>query len=213
MVEINKKELVSKNIYLVKHFAFKYYIKGFNLNYSDLVSSAMSGLLEAIDSYNPQSGLKFSLTAINSIKFKILNEIKRTSSITEEDVLQVKKYTLDYLSYFREINSRDNKNYIDNLINVDESFKNKCLIIYTAYLRELLIESKNSISFNELLVFFHEGLKNLSDLEQKVMYMYYTEEFNYSQINSLLNLSESNIFFIHTLALAKLKEYLSNISD
>lgn len=211
MIGLNKKEIVSRNIYLIKHFASKYYVDDFNIDYNTLVLAGMSGLLESIDNYNVKAGLKFSLFASNNIKFKILDEIKRTSSLTQEDVLQVKKYALDYLlNFYNSTDNNQNETNLKHSYNIDKKFKNKCLIVYTAYLNDFLLDSIN-INANELLEIFDTGIKKLSNLEQQVLYMYYTEEFDYLQIRHLLDIPEDNIFFIHTIALAKLKEYLSSV--
>lgn len=209
----NKKELVFKHLYLVRHFASKYYIADFNINYADLITSGTSGLIEAIDDYNPKLGTKLSSVASPCIKFKILNEMKRTSALDREDVLHVRKYLLDYLDNFRKYNAGDSSSRISEFININENFKNKCKLVYTAYLNELFICFENSIAINRLVDIFNKGLKGLSDMEQKVLYMYYTEEFNYSQIALILEVSEMHIFFIHTLALAKLEEYFLNATQ
>ena len=212
MIDTNKKELILKNIHLIKHFASKYYVDDFGINYEVLTTSGLNGLLEAIESYNPKSGVKLSTLASNSIKFKILDEIRKTSSFTKEDIAQVSSYGVNYLSNFRDSNDSSDENYKNDLINIDTNFKNKCLIVYSAYLKEYLLDSK-LLSTNDMLTIFDSGVKNLSALEQKILYMYYTESFNYFQIKSLLDISESNIFFIHTLALAKLREYFLSVLD
>ena len=209
MVELNKKELILKNIYLIKHFASKFYIDDFNINYESLINTGMNGLLEAIEDFNPHAGLKFSSVATNIVKFKILDEIKRASSFTKEDVLQVQSYTTEYLNAFRSYNATDDNNEITNLINIDNRFKNKCLIIYTAYLDDFLSDL-TIVNTNESLNILDSGIKQLSNLEKKVLYLYYTEEFNYSQIKFLLDVPEENLFFIHTIALAKLREIILN---
>ena len=89
MIDTNKKELILKNIHLIKHFASKYYVDDFGINYEVLTTSGLNGLLEAIESYNPKSGVKLSTLASNSIKFKILDEIRKSSSFTKEDITQV----------------------------------------------------------------------------------------------------------------------------
>lgn len=212
MIDTNKKELILKNIHLIKHFASKYYIDDFGINYEALTTGGLNGLLEAIESFNPKSGVKLSTLASNSIKFKILDEIRKSSSFTKEDIIQVSNYGVDYLYNFRTFNENGDENSKNDLIHIDTNFKNKCLIVYSAYLKEYLLDSK-LLSTNDMLTIFDSGVKNLSALEQKILYMYYTESFNYFQIKSLLDISESNIFFIHTLSLAKLREYFLSVLD
>lgn len=212
MIDINKKNLIAKNAYLVRHFASKYYVDDFGINYETLVISGFDGLLEAVGSYNSKSGVKLSTLSSNLIKFKILDAIRKASSFTKEDITQVLNYGEAYLINFRSSSGNNAENFNYDLINIDTNFKNKCLVVYSAYLKEYLFNSK-LLSVNDMMLFFDLSINKLCSLEQKILYMYYTEGFNYFQIKSLLDIPEDNIFFIHTLALAKLREYFLSISD
>ena len=210
MIQANKKELILKNIYIIKHFASKYYIDDFNISYDTLLSSGMNGLLNAVDDYNIKSGIKFSLFASNNIKSQILNEIRRTSALTRGDVLQVKKYCEENLEQFYKINADDTSEYFKRLDSTDiihPPLKSKCLLVYTAYLDDFLLDLEN-VNLSKLVNTLNAGIKKLSHLEQLILYLYYKEELTYSQVEQVLNISECSIFGIHTIALTKLRELL-----
>mgnify|MGYP001596616578 CR=1 FL=1 len=214
MVQANKKELILKNIPIIKHFASKYYIDDFNISYDTLLSSGMNGLLNAVDEYNIKSGVKFSLFASNNIKFQILKEIRRTSALSRGDVLQVEKYCEENLDKFYRINSDDASEYLKKLNPagvIQPQLKNKCLLVYTAYLDDFLLKSEY-VNLNELINVLNDGTKKLSYLEQLILYLYYKEELTYYQIEQVLNIPECSIFGIHTIALSKLRKLLKENS-
>lgn len=214
MVQSNKKELVLRSIPIIKHFASKYYIDDFNISYDTLLSTGMNGLLNAVDKYNTKSGVKFSLFASNNIKRQMIDEIKRISSLDNEGILQVKKYCEDNLNNFYKINSDNTSEYmnkLDSMYAIQPQLKNKCLLVYTAYLDDFLFDSKE-VNLNELIAVLNSEIKKLSHLEQLILYLYYKEELTYYQVKQVLNISECSIFYIHTIALSKLRELIKDSS-
>ena len=213
-MQSNKKELVLRSIPIIKHFASKYYIDDFNISYDTLLSTGMNGLLNVVDEYNNKSGVKFSLFASNSIKYQMLDEIKRISSLSKEDILQVKKHCEDNLDTFYKINSDNASEYINELdfmYAIQPQLKNKCLLVFTAYLDDFLFDSKE-VNLNELIAVLNSEIKKLSHLEQLILYLYYKEELTYYQVKQVLNISECSIFCIHTIALSKLRELIKDSS-
>lgn len=55
-----------------------------------------------------------------------------------------------------------------------------------------------------------EAIESLKEKEKLVVSLYYVEELNMGQIAQILNVSEPRISQIHSSAIRKLKEYMSN---
>lgn len=203
----DKKELILENISIVKHFASKFYIDGFDINYDSLLSRGINGLLNCVDEFNSKSGIKFSSFASIGIKLAILDEIRRTSSFNEDDILQVKDYCDELLISFYNNPSNDKDNILN--INSDNSsysdIKNKCLLSFTAYLDDFLFDLK-PVALNTLILDLNKEISStLSYLEKLVLYLFYKEELNYSQISIVLNISNDLIFNIHSIGISKIR--------
>ena len=204
MLSLDKKELILRNISMVKHFVSKFYVDDFGLNYDLLLSQGMAGLLNCVDEYNSKNGIKFQTFASNKIKLEILNEIRRTSSFTMDDVLVVKKYCSNMLTNFYTGTSNNNINLNSNN---DISIKNKCLLAFTAFLDEFLIDSTN-VQLGDLINDLAKDIDTLSKLEKSVLYLFYKEELNYNQISIVLDISTNHIFYIHAIGLSKIREFI-----
>lgn len=215
MLNSDKKELILKNIPMVKHFASKFYIDDFNIDYNSLFLRGTKGLLNCVDEFNSSSGVKFLSVASNNVKLEILDEIRRMSSFTTDDILQVKNYCKEVL-YYTFCNNSTNNDEDDFNINFDTShynnIKNKCLLSFTAYLDDFLFDSKQ-ISLNTLILDLNKNIDTLSHLEKLVLYLFYKEELNYYQISSVLNVSSDLIFNIHVIGLSKIRELIKIITN
>ena len=209
MISLDKKELILNNISIVKHFTSKFYIDDFSLDYDLLMSKGITALFNCVDEYNERNGIKFSTFASNRIKLEILNEIRRTSSFSQDDVLYIKNFCDEFLSNFYK-NYSDNEHsdsYTKNFI-LDKKLKNKCLLAYTAFLDDFLFDSED-ISIHDLINNSNEYFNLLSRLEKYVLYLFYKEELNYNQISVVLNISTNHIFLIHTIGLSKIREFIN----
>ena len=200
----NKKELVVNNIYLVKHFASKYYIDGLDIRYEDLLADGITGLIEAAEVYNPNNGTSFTSLASNNIKFYILNKIRRTSSLlTREDVLQVMRQLEDIFQDY--MNNSSDLLKENNLELLNDELMNKSLLICTAYL-DIFFDIHKDILISNVYKELHFLLEGLSHLEQLVLSLFYVKELTYSNIKQVLGLSEKHIYCIHIVALLKIRK-------
>lgn len=199
----NKKELVVNNIYLVKHFASKYYIDGLDIRYEDLLSSGVTGLINAAEFYNINSEINFLHLASNNIKFSILNKLRIASSLTREDVLQVMRQLEDIFQDYM----NDNLDLLkeNNLELLNDELMNTSLLICTAYL-DIFFDIHKDVLISDVYKEMHFLLEGLSYLEQLVLSLFYVKELTYSNIKQVLGLSEKHICCIHIVALLKIRK-------
>ena len=76
---------------------------------------------------------------------------------------------------------------------------------YTYLLQETVAAKKDDI-FNKL--FAEDILKYLNKTEQQIVYLYYWEGYNQTEISNILKLTHSNVRQIHSRAIKKLKKWL-----
>ena len=88
-----REELIKKNIPLVKYIASKIIIgKNKYVEYEDLISYGMIGLMDAINKYDNTKGMKFSTYAAIRINGSIIDEIRKTSPISKRAIDKLNRY-------------------------------------------------------------------------------------------------------------------------
>ena len=89
----NKEQIVEKYIPLVKYLASRVMIgKTKYLEYEDLVSYGIVGLLDAINKYKPDKGMKFSSYATLRIKGSMIDEIRKNRPISKGAMDKLARY-------------------------------------------------------------------------------------------------------------------------
>ncbi|MDU4598944.1 MAG: sigma-70 family RNA polymerase sigma factor, partial [Clostridium sporogenes] len=79
-----KEEIVKKYIPLVKYIASRVIIgKTKYIEYEDLVSYGMIGLMDALNKFDESKGMKFSTYASIRIKGSMIDELRRNSPISK----------------------------------------------------------------------------------------------------------------------------------
>ena len=79
---ISKEELINQNMPLVKSIASKYYTNKIGMEFEDLVSYGVMGLLDASDKFDEEKGVKFSTYASIRITSYIIDEIRKQSPVS-----------------------------------------------------------------------------------------------------------------------------------
>ncbi len=114
---INKEELINENMPIVKSIASKYYTNKIGMEYEDLVSYGVMGLLDASDKFDEGKGVKFSTYASIRITSYIIDEIRKQSTISRGCLSKVKSYKncVEHLQhkYLRQPTLDEISNYMD----------------------------------------------------------------------------------------------------
>lgn len=77
-----KNELVTHNLRLVVYIAKKFDVTGAGIE--DLISIGTIGLIKAVDTFNPQKGIKLATYASRCIENEILMHLRKTSNLKTE---------------------------------------------------------------------------------------------------------------------------------
>lgn len=198
----------------------------------DLYSYGIIGLIEAIERFSPQHGVKFETFATLRIRGQIIDtlrksnwlpkEIKRSIGELEEaseqlaaaglpindenimEIMGIDKAKLDKIMRYA---SQNNLIYLDNFISGENEDR---------YLENV---PDNQLAPLEMIInkqTAHElakSIKKLTDKEQTVLSLYYYEELTLKEIAIILNLSEARISQIHTKIIQRLRGFMSQYKE
>ena len=199
---------------------------GNNVEYDDLVGYGIFGLIDAIDKFDYDKGVKFETYASLRIRGAILDQIRKMDWIPR--TLRQKQKKID--STYQTLEARNGKlpsdeevaNELNITISELENWQNQTkvasLISLDEYLEqgsEIRVENNNSsISFSqpdqlvekkEMREILLKTLESLTEKEKKVIILYYYEELTLKEISVILEVSESRISQLHTKALQKMR--------
>lgn len=201
---------------------------GYTVEYDDLVSYGVFGLIDAIDKFDYDKGIKFETYASLRIRGSILDQIRKMDWIPRS-VRQKQKQIENALAKLEKekgINVKD-KDIAEELgISVDEyrSWESMANISNIASLDEFMeqgtegtvkefrnttyLEPEEVVDRDEKKRMLMEALELLTEKEKKVVLLYYYEELTLKEVASVLEVSESRISQLHSKALEKMKKHL-----
>lgn len=204
---------------------------GYNVEYDDLVGYGTFGLIDAIDKYDFDKGVKFETYASLRIRGAILDQVRRMDWLPRTVRQKQKKMDAAYQKLESESGrfATDEELAAELEISVDElsqwqaQTKAAGVVSLDEYLEQ---GSENGIvgtvesedfagpekqmeqkTMKEVLV---QSLESLTEKEKKVILLYYYEELTLKEISEVLEVSESRISQLHTKAIQKLRLRLGN---
>ena len=201
---------------------------GYNVEYEDLVSYGIFGLIDAIDKYDAKKEVKFETYASLRIRGAILDQIRKMDWIPRT-IRQKQKKIETAIKEIEDSNGRcaTEEEIAGNLgISMEEyaEWQSRMKITNVVSLNEYMeqgsevpnekVSSKHFsapeavVEENELKETLKDALNLLTEKERKVVLLYYYEELTLKEISNILEVSESRISQLHTRALQKMKDKL-----
>ena len=201
---------------------------GYNVEYEDLVSYGIFGLIDAIDKYDYTKAVKFETYASLRIRGAILDQIRKMDWIPR--TIRQRQKQID--AVMRQIESTKGRVATDEEIAVGlgitgeeySEWQSKMKITSVVSLNEFLeqgsevpntptgsrhfIMPEEAVEQDELKVMLMESLKLLTEKERRVIELYYYEELTLKEISHVLEVTESRVSQLHTKALQKMKSKL-----
>lgn len=198
---------------------------GYNVEYEDLVSYGIFGLIDAIDKFDSLKEVKFETYASLRIRGAILDQIRKMDWIPR--TIRQKQKKID--AVIREIETQSGRPAADEEIAKalgisDEEYtewQSQMKITGVISLNEYLeqrseIPSDRNVSRHfdsperameqsELAEVLRDSLSLLTEKERRVIELYYYEELTLKEISHVLEVTESRISQLHTKALQKMK--------
>ena len=200
---------------------------GYNVEYDDLVSYGIFGLIDAIDKFDCLKDVKFETYASLRIRGAILDQIRKMDWIPR--TIRQKQKRID--AAIKEIEAQYGRSATDEEIAkrlgiTDDEYldwQSQMKITNVVSLNEFLEQgsevsneagSTRSSTFDspeeilereELKKMPAQALEILTEKERKVVLLYYYEDLTLKEISNILEVSESRISQLHTRALQKMR--------
>lgn len=203
---------------------------GYNVEYEDLVSYGIFGLIDAIDKFDSMKAVKFETYASLRIRGAILDQIRKMDWIprtirqkqkkidsamkeieqdtgrmaTDEEIAKKLGITDDdYLGWQSQMK-------ITGLVSLDEFLESGTESIPQQGNQHRFESPEEVIEKTELKKTLELALELLTEKEKKVILLYYYEDLTLKEISNVLEVSESRISQLHTRALQKMKTKMGN---
>jgi RNA polymerase sigma factor for flagellar operon FliA len=202
------------------------------LDREDVISWGVLGLLEAIETYDPERRTKFETYAISKIRWSILDELRRADPLTRRVRRRVREVDLTKGELAQRLGRVPTEEEVARELGVGiaehRAFLERCSRVQVGSL-EARLESEGSLGVElhqmvadsraadpesaaeaaELRAQLLEAINSLGEQERVVTTFYFYEVLTLREIGGALNLTEGRISQILHRALAKLREALS----
>lgn len=205
-----------------------------NVDFDDLVSFGIFGLMDALDKFEPERGIKFETYAIARIRGAILDglrsndwvprsvrqkarELERVCadlenhlgrSATDAEISQAMNLTLDQFHALLSEVSCTTLTSLDEIWMVHSNEEEAVRVM------DLVRDSESYdpirvVEIEEIKQQLAEAIAKLPERERLVVALYYYEGLTLKEIGEILDISESRVSQIHTKAVFRLRGRLS----
>ena len=210
---------------------------GNNVEYDDLVSFGIFGLIDSIDKFNTSMNVKFETYASIRIRGSIIDQIRRLDWIPRTLRDKQKNYnnvenTLTLRlgrkptdsEMIEELGVSEDEYYLTqskligtNIVYIDDDSSTNAdkdgFSISETLEQSTFTSPESNILKQELSEKLGEALTKLTEKERKVIELYYYNELTLKEIANILEVTESRTSQLHTKALSKLKSHLGDYID
>lgn len=200
---------------------------GYNVEYEDLVSYGIFGLIDAIDKFDCLKDVKFETYASLRIRGAILDQIRKMDWIPR--TIRQKQKKID--AVIKDIETRYGRSATDEEISAGLGITGEEYLDWQSQMKITNVVSLNEfleqgsevpneagqgrsaqfdspeevLERDELKKMLAEALELLTEKERKVIVLYYYEDLTLKEISNILGVSESRISQLHTRALQKMR--------
>lgn len=229
-----------KDTLIMKYASFVKYVAGriainlpANVEFDDLVSYGILGLIDAIDKYDPERKVKFKTYAKTRIRGAIFDELRvldwTPRSIRQKARKLEKAYaklegklgrcaTDEEIAEYLKIDISDLHKLFDEtkkslLLSLDEIFYDD----EEGSSRFDFVENQKSdnpqlkIEESEMRSILADAINQLSERERLVITLYYYEDLTSKEIGKILGVSDSRVSQLHTKAVLRLRGRLARM--
>src|SRR3990167_2655192 len=228
-----REDIVRKYLYLVKFVAGRVAVGlPSNVEFGDLVSYGILGLLDAIEKYDVNQGNKFETYGVSRIRGAIMDELRKLDwaprllrkrareidrkmreledrlgrAATEEELAKSLKMSVEDLNgIYNELNST-------TFLSLDEVWQNddgnKPISRLQTVEDSLITNQFSYVHQNEVKELMAQSVDQLPEKEKLVIVLYYYENLTLREIGEVLNVSESRVCQIHTKVVLRLRSML-----
>jgi RNA polymerase sigma factor for flagellar operon FliA len=221
-----REKLILEYAHLIKYIAGRLNIYfASNVDYDDLVGFGVFGLIDAIDKFDINKGVKFETYASLRIRGAIIDSIRELDWIPRSLRQKSKELEKAYTELENELgHSASDREIAERLgVSLDEFYKllNETNLSSIASLEEFLeqnyeigveaSDTNNSdspekhLEAEEIKEILGEAIDKLPEKERNVITLYYFEELTLKEISAIMKVSESRISQLHTKSILRLR--------
>lgn len=205
---------------------------GHNVEYDDLVSYGIFGLIDAIDKFDMDKNVKFETYASLRIRGAILDQIRKMDWIPrtvrqrqrkiDDAIKQIEMRTgraatdaelAEELGLSEEeLNSWQSQMMVTNVVSLNEFEENGAgpePVMDTSQ-KSHFAQPEDVVEAEELKNTLIEALDLLTEKERRVIELYYYEELTLKEISRILEVSESRVSQLHTKGLVKMRKKMGS---
>ncbi|SES68007.1 RNA polymerase, sigma 28 subunit, SigD/FliA/WhiG [Natronincola peptidivorans] len=225
-----KNQLIEKYIELVKVIAGRLYnTYGSSIEYDDLVSYGIFGLLDAIEKFDIEKKVKFETYAQIRIRGAIIDQLRNLDWIPRSIRQKSKSIEETYnrlenklgrnakdIEVARELNISINELHSIlqqtnsfNIISLEEKLYDSNIVDYLRHEAQPLPE--DIVCHEELYQILQNSIEKLPEREKQVISLYYYNELTYKEIGEVLSISESRVSQLHSKAISRLKGKIKDV--
>lgn len=210
-----------------------------SVDFNDLVSFGVLGLMDAIDKFDLSRDIKFKTYAVTRIRGAIFDELrnldwlprsvrqkaKEIERVTSQLELKFGRSAKDTevadamglsIEDFHQLLLRVGTN---SLISMDDNWfmndgnDNSPMSFEETLENKTVLSPNNAAERTELKKMITQAISDLPDREKKVLILYYYEELTLREIGVILSVTESRVSQLHTKAIMRLKSMLDQIKQ
>lgn len=229
-----KEQIIIEYSQLVKYVAgrLSMYL-GNNVEYDDLCGYGVFGLIDAIDKFSLDKGVKFETYASLRIRGSILDNIRKMDWIPRSIRKKQKSMESSKKELEEALGRHPNDDEVSEHlgISIEELYKwqDQTKALNLTSLEEFVeqggesqVKSLSQSRFSQpeevvekesMKKALTEAITDLSEKERKVIILYYYEELTLKEISAIMEVSESRISQLHTKSLKKMRSTLGKTLD
>jgi len=225
-----REALILKYSHLIKYVAGRLNIYfGSNIEYDDLISYGVFGLIDAIDKYDVDKGVKFETYASLRIRGSIIDSIRELDWVPRSLRQKNKELEKAYWEVENELgHSASDADIAKKMgISLDDFYKllNEVNLTSMISLEDFLEQNyeigidvssssrddrpEREAELNEIRQILGDSIEKLPEKEKMVLKLYYYEELTLKEISAIMKVSESRISQLHTKAILRLRGKLA----
>jgi len=225
-----REKLIIEYAHLIKYVAGRLSIYfGSNVEYDDLMGFGVFGLIDAIEKFDINKGVKFETYASLRIRGSIIDSIREMDWVPRSLRQKNKELERVYFEIENQLgHSATDKEVAEKLgISMDEFYKllNDVSVSSMVSLEDVLDQNyeivvdhpysrtedkpETYIEINELKEILTDAISKLPEKEKTVISLYYFDELTLKEISAIMKVSESRISQLHTKAILRLRGKLA----